>query len=96
MHWELRMTRDSGKKLQVLTYAATEPEAAMIIASLDQANIIAVAEGALTSALRAEVPGEIRVLVHRNDLDRAKAVLAEYQQEPVDVDWSNVDFGEQE
>ena len=83
-------------KVEVLTSVPTEPEAVMILDALKQDNIEAVSEGALTSALRAEVPGEVRILVRRTDMDRAKAVLTEFEQGPSDVDWSNVDLGEQE
>ena len=86
----------SPEDIEVLTSVATEPEAAMIIAALKQDDLDAVAEGVLTSALRAEAPGEVRILVRSLDMDRAKVVLNEFQQGPVDVDWSKVDLGEQE
>ena len=82
--------------VEVLASVPTEAEAAMLVAALKHDAIEAVAEGALTSALRAEVPGEVRILVHTGDLDRAQAVLTEFQQGHVDIDWSKVDLGEQE
>ena len=68
----------------------------MIVAALKQGDVEAVAEGVLTSGFRAEAPGMIRILVRREDMDRAKTVLAEYEQGPSEADWSDVDADEKE
>ena len=82
--------------LDVLTSAATEPEAAIIIDALECEGVIATAVGGLTSALRAEAPGEVRIIVRRADLERAREVMARYRQSMADIDWSQVDLGELE
>ena len=84
----------SANDLEVLTCVATEPEAALIIAALKGQAIDAAAEGALTSAFRAEVPGEVRIMVRQADLDRAKEVLADYRRGISDIDWPNIDVGQ--
>lgn len=72
--------------VEVLLSVPTEAEAALIVATLSKEGIVAAVEGALTSALRAEVPGEVRILVRRVDLDRAAAVLMQIEQDRGDVD----------
>jgi hypothetical protein len=79
-----------------LTSAATEPEAAMIVGALSRQGIDAVAEGGLTSGLRAEAPGQVRILVRHEDIDRARKVIEEYDQGVTDIDWSQIDVGELE
>jgi hypothetical protein len=64
---------------KVLEYAATEMEAAFLVATLREAGIDAQAEGVLTSALRAEAPGEVGILVRESDLERARQVLTEWR-----------------
>ena len=83
-------------RLDVLTSTANEPDAALIVAALSDAGIEAVAEGGLTSGLRAEVPGEVLIVVKHRDLDQAKQVLDEFRRGDSDVDWSQVDLGEPE
>lgn len=61
----------------ILTSVSSEMEAAMIVASLNEMGVDAQVEGALTSAMRAEVPGEVHVLVRSSDLPRARGVLAD-------------------
>ena len=78
---------------EVLVVVGTESEAAMIVGALTAEDIKAVTEGELTSAMRAEVPGGVRILVLNRDLDRARQVLGEYRQGPLQVDWSQADVG---
>jgi hypothetical protein len=59
----------------VLTTTDNESEAAMIVAALDRAGIEAQAVGGLTSGMRAESPGQVQVLVHKNDLDKGIELL---------------------
>ena len=70
---------DSSTEPVTLTTAANESEAAMIVAALGEAGIEAHAVGGLTSGLRAEAPGEVQILVHRNDLERGAAFLREIE-----------------
>jgi hypothetical protein len=86
----------SADDLEVLMCVATEPEAALIIAALKGQGIDAAAEGALTSAFRAEAPGGVRILVRQGDLDRAKEALADYRRGISDIDWPNIDVGQPE
>ena len=46
--------------------------------------------------LRAEAPGDVRILVRRADVDLAKARLIEYRKGFAAIDWSTVDVGEPE
>ncbi len=78
--------------LDVLTAVATEVEAAMIVDALKDEGIAASAEGGLTAGLRAEVPGEVRVVVRHEDVDKAKNVLVEFEKGRADIDWSQVDL----
>ena len=87
---------EHAEHLEVLAQVSTEAEAALIVSALKSAGIDAVAQGGLTSAFRAEVPGEVRVVVRRADLEQAKRVLAEYRKSVSDIDWSEVDVGEPE
>lgn len=63
----------------ILESVSTELEAAMIVNSLKEMGVDAQVEGALTSALRAEVPGDVRVLVRQADLDQARRVLESFR-----------------
>ena len=86
----------TSEDVVVLTSVLTEPEAAMIVAALKQDDIDAVTEGALPSGMRAEAPGDVRILVRRADVDLAKARLIEYRKGFAAIDWSTVDVGEPE
>jgi hypothetical protein len=70
------MTTDPQRPV-VLTKVQTESEAGMIIAQLDRAGIEAESAGALTSGLLGENLGEVEILVHESDLERAREVLSE-------------------
>ena len=63
----------------VLTSVATEAEAAMIVAALEDGGLRATMTGELTSGLRAAAPGEVQVLVCRADLSAAKQILGNYR-----------------
>lgn len=83
-------------RLEALTSTPDEPRAAMIVAALKDRGIDAVAEGGLTSGFRAETVGEVKVMVRRDDLDRAREALVEYRDAASDIDWDEVDVGEME
>lgn len=87
---------DNPDQLVALTSTPDEPRAAMIIAALADRGVQAVAEGGLTSGFRAETIGEVKVMVRREDLDRARESLAEYKAAMSDIVWDEVDVGEME
>jgi len=68
-------------RLEVLTRVRTEVEADLIVRSLQDRGIAAKAVGEFTAAFRAEVPGDVSVLVRHADLARAEAALAEIHQD---------------
>lgn len=88
--------RHDPDRLEPLISTPHEPQAAMIVNVLKDQGIDAVAEGGLTSGFRAETFGEVRVMVWQEDLERARLALADYQLAVRDLDWDNVDVGEQE
>jgi len=79
---------------EVLTTAAHEIEASLIVSRLQEEGIRATVVGDYTFAFRADVPGEIKVLVPRSDLDRAKTLLETMKTDRADIDWSQVDVGQ--
>jgi hypothetical protein len=89
------MSKDS-EDLFVLISVPHEIEAAAIVAALDQDGIRAVAAGGYTSGFKAEAPGEVQVLVKREDAERAQQTLKEIQSHEDPIDWSEVDVGEPE
>ena len=79
-----------------LTSFPTEMEASTVVAALERNGVKATATGGFTAGFRAEAPGWVQVMVVEEDLDRAREILAEVQQEITDIDWSQVDVGEPE
>ena len=79
-----------------LAFFATEVEATLIADELKREGIQAEPAGLLTAGFRAEAPGRVKVLVHQNDLARAKELLDAYTTSKLDIDWSQVDLGEPE
>ncbi len=68
-------------------------EAGIVVATLEENGIRAIATGATTAGFRAEAPGWVQVLVAEDDLPRAEALLEEIDKTHDDVDWSQVDVG---
>jgi hypothetical protein len=64
----------------VLTRVATDIEAALLVAVLQENGIRSEMSGALASAFRAEAPGGVDILVHQRDLPRAREVVREAEQ----------------
>ena len=79
-----------------VTSAPNELEAGVIIAALADRGIKATMDGAATADFRVGVPGEVEILVAKEDLERARTVLREDEDNEDDVDWSQVDVGEPE
>ena len=72
------MTNESDD-LVVLQSVPSEAQANLIAAALERAGIQAAIEGALTAAFRAEAPGEVKIIVRKNDLEKAKKALESYK-----------------
>lgn len=66
----------------ILTTTRTEVEAQLLLAKLDAAGIRAEASGGLSSGMRTEAPGEVRILVLARDLDEARRVLRQHDEDP--------------
>ncbi|MEX2287472.1 MAG: DUF2007 domain-containing protein [Planctomycetaceae bacterium] len=84
------------QNLAVVAAVPTEPEATLIVGELTQRGIRAVTDGVYTAGHWAIAPGVVRVLVNKDDLDRAKEVMAAMHTERDNIDWSQVDVGEGE
>lgn len=80
----------------VLVNASTEWEASFIAEALNERDIDAQASGGLTAGFRAEAPGFVRVIVPRDQLERARRELAAIREEAANIDWSRIDLGEAE
>lgn len=89
------MTTDPDNP-EVLTSVPSEIEAAAIVTALGAHSIQASTTGGYTAGFRAEAPGNVNVIVRRQDLERAQRILAEIEEDQSDVDWSQVDVGEPE
>ncbi len=72
------MTNESDD-LVVLQSVPSEGQANLIAAALERAGIQAAIEGALTAAFRAEAPGEVKIIVRKNDLQKARDALESYK-----------------
>lgn len=89
------MTNPSADLYQLVS-VPSEVEAAVIVATLTDGGIQAVAAGGLTSSFRAEAPGEVAVLVNAADAERAHQILQQHRSDEHPVNWSEVDVGEPE
>ncbi len=89
------MTKDPNSP-EVLTRVPSDLEAAAIVTALAARGIDASTTGSFTSGFRAEAPGNVQVVVRRQDLDRAKQMLTEIEKDQTSVDWSQVDVGDPE
>ena len=68
---------DPGKNPETLLSVPNDLEAAMIVSALAGHEVDATTAGEYTSGFRAEAPGEVKILVRRCDLERARRVLEE-------------------
>lgn len=89
------MTEHSDN-LHQLASVPTEIEAAVIVATLGDEGIHAMAAGGLISSFRAEAPGEVSILVNPADAERAQEILKNSRSQNQAVNWSEVDVGEPE
>jgi hypothetical protein len=90
------MSSQGPEHIVAVTSAANEMEAGVIIAALADAGIKATMDGAATAEFRVGVPGQVEILVAKEDLERAQTVLRQDEDNADDVDWSQVDIGEPE
>ncbi len=81
---------------ETLTRVSSEIEAVVIVTALQASGIEASTTGGYTAGFRTEAPGYVNVIVKREDLSRAKELLAEIEQDHSELDWSQVDVGEPE
>ena len=79
---------------RVLVSVPDEFEAAQIVHILAEHGIRATQTGGYTSGFRAEAPGQVSVIVRQADVVRAEKTLAEKPSERPEIDWSAVDFQE--
>ena len=86
---------DPNEETSTLTRVPSETEAAIVIAALEDNGIKAESDE-YTSGLRAGPWNWVDIMVATSDLERAKAVLAQVQEENDHIDWSQVDVGEKE
>ncbi len=87
------MTNDPNNP-EILIAVPSDIEAATIVAALAARGITASTTGGYTAGFRAEAPGDVNVIVRREDLDRAQQALVEIKKEKSEIDWSQVDVGE--
>jgi hypothetical protein len=73
------MTSDEAHSPEVLISVANEVAASAIVAALEEHGVKAMAVGGFTAGFRAEAPGDVRIVVRRNDLTRAQQVLEAIQ-----------------
>ncbi len=73
------MPQSSENDPVVLVSLPSEPQAAILVAALEGEGICAEMWGVLTSGFRADAPGDVKVLVMPQDLERAREVLNEHE-----------------
>ena len=71
----------------MLVSVPSEAEAAIIVAALAVRGVQASTTGDYTAGFRAEARGQVRVVVRRADLARAKQSLAEIEKDQTEIDW---------
>ena len=82
--------------LEVLASFPNEIDASLIANALDAEGVTAVMTGVNTASFRAEAPGLVNIMIRREDLDRSRQILVEFQNSKSETDWDNVDVGEPE
>jgi hypothetical protein len=79
--------------IERLTSTPTEMEAGIIVAALEEEGIKSTMTGVNTAEFRVAVPEWVEVLVAREDLARANAVLDRLREDRADIDWDTIDVG---
>ena len=70
--------------------------AQMLAEALESAGIQCQIEGGVTSGFRAETPTVVKVIIHRNDQEKAQVIFEEWEHAGDSIDWDEVDLGEME
>jgi Putative prokaryotic signal transducing protein len=86
---------DQPEHTAVLTSVPSETEAAIVIAALKENGIRAESDE-YTSGLRAGAWNWVDIMVAAPDLEKAKEILAQVQEENDHINWSQVDVGKPE
>ena len=89
------MTTDPNSP-EVLKSVPSELEAMTIVSALANRGVKASTTGVYTAGFRAESPGEVHVTVKHEDLERAREIISQIEQEKTVLDWSQIDVGEPE
>ena len=74
---------------EVLVRVSNELTAAVIVNTLVDQGIWAMAVGGSTSGFKAEAPGDVTVVVRAADLAHARQVLDEIRRDPGEIDASH-------
>ena len=90
------MTSDDPLRPVAIASCVNELEAGAVITALEAAGIQARMVGDATSGFRAEAPGEVQVVVHQRDRERARKLLEEIDADHTPIDWSQIDVGDPE
>lgn len=80
--------------LAELTSLATETEAALLVAALQEAGIAASYAGGATANFQTGAPGGVDVLVNEHDLELAQETLRRIRESSSTIDWNTVDTGD--
>jgi len=86
---------DPNEITATLTRVPSETEAAIVVAALADNGIRAESDE-YTSGLRAGPWNWVDIMVAEADLEKAKEILIQVQEENDHIDWSQVDVGEPE
>ncbi len=78
---------------ETLVVVSSDFEASLIVQELAGCEIEAIATGDHTAGFRADAPGSVTIFVKNSDLEKAKLVMAEYEQDAGQFDWSSIDVG---
>ena len=70
---------DSNEPVKLTSYPDSFT-ASLVVNALESAGISAQAVGGFVSGFQAEAPGVVEIVVKESDLERAKSILAEFQQ----------------
>lgn len=83
------MTTLDDEKLVTVAERSSELAASVVVSVLQDAGIRAVATGGFTAGFKAEAPGWVKIQTFQRDAERAREVIAEIKQEP--VQWPEAD-----
>lgn len=80
----------------VVATVPNEQEADVIVAALEEEGIKSTISGAGANPFRLDLPGDVQILVAKEDEARAKEIIRLGEENREDVDWSQVDVGQPE